>query len=73
LGFSLLLESAFLIMSALQDSFWIASCTVLRRIEPCQRKSNSCHHLLDDIIMWIGLLIGSICLPEVANGSFSEH
>jgi len=67
------LKSSFLVISLLQDSFWIVSRVILQTLGPFLPPSNPCLYSHDDIVLWNGSLFCHICPWEVAKGSFSEH
>jgi hypothetical protein len=65
--------SAFLIISPLQASFWIASCAVLQGLGPFLSPSCSGLHSIHKIMVWIALLISHIYPPEVVKSSFLKY
>jgi len=66
------ISSAFLVVSQLQASFWIASCTMPQGLGVSLLPSLSSLDSLDDVVAWSALLICHKCPPEVAKSSFSE-
>jgi hypothetical protein len=66
-------NSKFAVFDSPNACLWIASCVMLPTFGQFLYQSHSCHCLVDDVIIWIALVISRICLPKVANDVFWEY